>query len=296
MPSAESVFGIDLGGSRYENESDLPNTDTFSIDVQNSAVMGASIFVRFPSFGEEASAKKILQDALSDSDLLLDSLYFNDSGDTPVTDVRFRVPQSMPITEVAFHCQMAIALLKGATELSNSPHAIYRKLASGNWDSLKGVIENNWLEVKQKMYGLEDTRQQFEFALDVASIANLEEGGILIIGFTHVKNMHGEDTISDTRGRPQRAIHIPQLLSKVESLIYPRIQNLVISVFKRDDHEVLAILVPAQPKTKMPFLVKSTAINEERVYGNGFTWVARIGGTKQPASLEEIHRTLSEAL
>ena len=63
------------------------------------------------------------------------------------------------------------------------PLATYRHLASGDWAALRHLAETPWLEVKQKFYGIKDPDQRHEFALDVSSLANNREGGILIVGF-----------------------------------------------------------------------------------------------------------------
>lgn len=293
MPNAEKAFGINLGYSRLESSREDPNQDEFSIFVEDGNVRGTCIWAEFPAVKDEHQARSMLQEALLSSSVAISELSLEKSDRGPCLAVTLHSPEGIAIRDLAFHCQTAIALLHGASELTDSPLAVYRNLSLGRWDRLTGELETDWLEVKQKMYGTQNPRQKFEMALDIASMANLDSGGIIIVGFETSRNSHGQDVISSTTGKTRLEVSVPQLNATVENMVYPKISQLLVSIFHKNDREVLAILVPPQPARQRPFLVKGTAIDQDRMYGGGFTWVSRGNGAKQVTAIEDVHRALA---
>lgn len=293
VPTAERALGISLGYSRLAPILSETDHDLITIWVTNGEVRGADVSACLPVIMDASSADDILNATLQPHRLRISNFWFDRSDGIPQASLTIDIPQEMSMIEAAFHCQLVIALLHGGSEVVDSPLAIYQKLSGGKWEALIGQPETDWLEAKQKMYGTQDPRQRFELALDVASLANLRSGGLLIIGFGTSKDPYECDVITDVRGTSRLEVSIPKVQSIINSLIHPTLDRLLISVFHNDGREVLAILIPPQLTELQPFLVKGSAINEDHLYGHGFTWVTRNNAAKQVISAAEVHRALS---
>jgi hypothetical protein len=291
-PNAETLFGINLGYSRYPQLRDTPGRDLLWIDLPLANQPVVEVEASLPSVQSPDAARLLLSAGLEGGVLTLESLRFDEYDGIDSCTVTFKVAAGSPISTVARECMLAIALLQGDGEPRRGPVSVFRSLSGGDWDVLHGTAEDASLEVKQKFYGINDASQRFELALDVASMANLRSGGIIIVGFATVKDEHDQDVIGSTSGLVNLKISTSQVENIINNLVYPAIDGLRVSVFSRNDRKVLAILIPIQDPKNQPFLVRGMRIDSEKVRGTGFTWVTRRGAAKGDMSVEDVQHRL----
>lgn len=210
--------------------------------------------------------------------------------------VEFWVPTDMTLNMVAETCQLVIALLIGSKQVPDSPLSAFRALTSGEWHTLLGVAENDWFEAKQSMYGLEDTHACHELALDVASFANGDRGGLIAIGLKTSKGENGQDIVSAVDGLSKLNVSIARVEDILHQRIHPSPRSLSMVVVQRNQRKLLLLLIPPQNREEKPFLVSGTTVDNGRLYGGGFTWVERRGASKRSFSTAHIQSLLRNGL
>lgn len=289
MQGADQRFGLDLGYGRFTPYDNRPGRDSFSLYLDTGEV---SVVAYYPVLRNRPEIEETLRASMAHTQFEVARVDFGESDGQLYCDVDLRVPSSTPLSLVAEACQLVLALLFGGKPTPDSPVSAFQALASGRWDVLLNMTENIWFEAKGAMYGLADTRQRFEFALDVASFANSTLGGLIVVGLETFKDEHGRDVVSDTRGRPQLAASVSRLEDIIHQMIHPHPRGLSIAVFHRDDRDLLAILIPPQLAEAQPFLVSGAPVADGKIYGGGFTWVERRGSSKRNVSMSDVHNLL----
>ena len=80
-------------------------------------------------------------------------------------------------------------------------------LENGNFDLVLGTAESDDIEFKQGAYLLDQPRQKWELAKDVAALAN-SRGGTIVVGFRRQKSQnHIVDTAIEHRPIPKALIN-----------------------------------------------------------------------------------------
>lgn len=98
------------------------------------------------------------------------------------------------------------------------------KLETKDFNSLMGLAEGEWLDVKDRPYVLETPRQKGEFAKDVSALANTS-GGIILIGFNTARHpTTAAELISEVCAFPLAMANPDQYLQMLHALIHPPIQ------------------------------------------------------------------------
>jgi hypothetical protein len=143
-------------------------------------------------------------------------------------------------------------------------------------DLLIGQRENEWFEVKQAPYRLENVIEQIELAKDVSALANRADGGLLVIGL--VTGRQGEhDVVKRLRTQPVERLSPRRYRQSLDRWIYPRLRDIVVdAVVVEPGRGLLMILIPPQPEPLWPFLVVGAIVNK-RILGNHFSLVRRRG-------------------
>jgi hypothetical protein len=140
-----------------------------------------------------------------------------------------------------------------------TPDEVLAILADGDFEPIVGVAEDDLLEFKTSPYRLEEARQGFELAKDVASLANAANGGIVVIGFeTERDEATATDTVARASPFARGLLDEAQYLDKIRQLIHPLVIGVRVE-FKPSaedaDRGVAVIVVPAQAEDQKYFLV-----------------------------------------
>ena len=109
---------------------------------------------------------------------------------------------------------------------------------------LVGQVESEWLEAKRESYRLAEIDQQFEFAKDVAAMANTAAGGLIIVGLATAKR-NGYDEITKVRPVPLELIQPADHHKIIKRLVYPPPEALSIElVLTSPNKGILVIAIP----------------------------------------------------
>ncbi|WP_328541174.1 hypothetical protein OHT17_50930 [Streptomyces sp. NBC_00371] len=94
-----------------------------------------------------------------------------------------------------------------------------------------------------------------ELVKDVASFANMQTGGLLLVGFkTQVQ--HGVEIVSELAPVPRACVDLDRHRKLIDQRVIPTVRGLdVVWVDCADDKGVLLIDIPAQPPVSLPFVV-----------------------------------------
>lgn len=140
-------------------------------------------------------------------------------------------------------------------------------LKIGNFESLLGQFENEWLECKGQPYDLSRDDQKLELAKDITGLANAG-GGLLLLGYsTKRSDTHGEDQIHEIRAFPEERFNQSKYEGVLKTWVYPTL-DLEISKFvvSSDSRSIIvSIHVPKVTGPNSPALVIKSIFDNTRV-------------------------------
>ncbi len=174
---------------------------------------------------------------------------------------------------------------------------VERILTSGNFESLKGAIEDEKLECKSEPYLLENDHHKLELAKDVSALAN-SGGGVVLIGAKTEKDpSHLGDEIKEIRPFAQSLIDTERYQNIVTDWIFPTLDNLVVKwwpLASDTGKGIVSILVREQPTSRSPFLITKSVDAKGRLNHILFGFAERRRATASPKSVEELHTLLRD--
>lgn len=177
-----------------------------------------------------------------------------------------------------------------------TPDEIEALLDSGRESELIGVAESDSLDFKQQPHQLSTDRGKWEWAKDVAALAN-SGGGALVVGVaTSVPVDREEEIASEVTPFPAEMVNVKQHRDALDarSGVYPTLRDVRILPFDRDDGKaLLLVVVPRQDEDQRPFMVvRMVEGDEKRGIGVGVPF--RGGPHTYWVSAGELHRDLSD--
>jgi len=140
-------------------------------------------------------------------------------------------------------------------------------LRANEMTELIGLAECAWLDVKEGVYQLETPAGAEELVKDVAAFANAPSGGLLVVGFSTVKE-HSEEVIAALRPVPRDLVDTDRYRKLIRERIMPPPRGLAVDwIDSGDGKGVLVIDVPAQPSARLPHVVPgpSRTVNVSRL-------------------------------
>ncbi|NUR03649.1 MAG: ATP-binding protein [Streptomyces sp.] len=130
----------------------------------------------------------------------------------------------------------------------------YQAALQGRWDSILGLPETSWLEVKGEIYALDQDGPRAELCKDVAAMANAQ-GGLLLVGL-RTEMTDGQEIVSELRPVPQRLVDPARYRKVLVEQVRPPVRDLHIEwVGCRENSGVLVLHIPPQPSADKPFVV-----------------------------------------
>ncbi|WP_143570777.1 AlbA family DNA-binding domain-containing protein [Streptomyces acidiscabies] len=166
-----------------------------------------------------------------------------------------------------------------------------QNLCHGAPESLIGMEESDWLEVKSQGYDLDIFRDRIELAQDVSRFANSEGGGILVVGYRTKKTRHGE-VIAKFTPEKEELVRANRYRSVIDARVFPLVDGLKVRTSRQEGGYVLSILVPPQAEENKPFLVHG-AIVDGKMEGAFISVVRRRGEASIPITGPAIHSMLA---
>jgi hypothetical protein len=164
---------------------------------------------------------------------------------------------------------------------------------AGKAHLLAGLPENEWLEVKSGPYqlsahGSASTKSKVELAQDVARFANGDCDAVLLIGFREKKE--GQTSLlAHLSPVPLTDIEADQHRKVIDDRVVPPIDGLLVErIDMGNQHGLLMISVPPQPREMQPYLVHGSVVGD-KVEGAFISIVRRRGEASITTSAKQIH-------
>ncbi|MBL6277216.1 hypothetical protein JMF97_13715 [Micromonospora fiedleri] len=268
--------------------------DTFSFWEQWGLILDCEY--SFPASDQETWTVTAIGPLLAaNGGELLKVNWHKDGGDGPYVQLKARFPLSCTVGQMVALSAIFESLISNDSIAPSSPGGAFALVVSGMPDALLGQPESRWLEVKRKGYGLENDRQKHELAVDLAALANCDDGGLIVIGLSTSKGAGGQDIISAANGCAVGSLIVDQYSEVAKNRVVPAIEGLDIRVIGHKGKHFLAALIPPQPEQFKPFLVRGGILNGDRVSGAAFTIPHRVGSEKWNVSAEAVHSQLVAA-
>jgi hypothetical protein len=159
-------------------------------------------------------------------------------------------------------------------------------LRTGHHDVLIGQPETDWLDVKDRLYELNQVGS-FLLARDVAAFANAA-GGVIAIG-PRTSKVRGQDVISRSRPVALAGVNLAKHHSVVRDWIFPRPRGVRFDFAETAPEKgLLVIEIPDQPAALKPFFVRRAQL-AGRVRTEHVALPIRVGEATSYWDLAELH-------
>lgn len=168
-------------------------------------------------------------------------------------------------------------------------------LSRGEFDRLVGTPEGQEFDFKSAPYLMDDPRNQWELAKDVAAFAN-SGGGCIVVGCqTNRSERDVVDAVSGFSAVPKNLVDVPRYRQVLTQLIYPSPRDLTFRWYpEEDDRGLLLIHIPAAPEADQPLLLRRL-LDEGGKRIEGLAVPRRNGDRIEWEPPERIHATIVAA-
>lgn len=171
-------------------------------------------------------------------------------------------------------------------------------LERGQFDTVLGTPEADYLDFKEAPYQLDLPRQKWELAKDVAALAN-SRGGVILFGYRTNRPANAlVDLAVEHRPIPKELVNWDAYRQTISSWIYPSIDGLEVAWFPAAttvDRGVFALVVPPQPEAAKYFVVREID-RPDGTFPGAFGVPVRQGDVVAWVRPEVLHDLLREAL
>jgi hypothetical protein len=169
----------------------------------------------------------------------------------------------------------------------------------GNFDSLIGEYESEFLECKRSVYDLKINAAKYELAKDVSAFANAGGGYILIGIETKKSEKTFYDEIIAIHPLKEDICNPKQYIDIISDWIYPKLRDIVAKWYptkQNPDKGIFAIHIPNQSEIDKPFLIKRTLKDDGKISETLFGFSERKQESNKPKTIVELHRLLRDGL
>ncbi len=175
-----------------------------------------------------------------------------------------------------------------------TPDEVLAALADGRDDDLIGVYESAEVDFKGQ-YRLEEPKEKWELAKDIAAFANAR-GGLIAVGLTtSMDEDRAEEIVEAVRPVPLNLFVPKQVYDIAAQWIYPPPQINVIR-YPRGDSSALGSIEVLHTEADAPYLVtRMHDANERPIPQVAFGWPVRYGTQTTWTPVGQVHRHLSMA-
>lgn len=186
-------------------------------------------------------------------------------GFTLTVDLDRSYPPGATVAEAWKFGDEAQALLQ-AVEGEEIPQPIALDLlCAGRWGLFHGQRESEWLEAKAEPYDHLIKKMgkswRFELAKDVAAMANMPGGGIIVIGMSTGDDGDG-DYINGHIEFDLKRVEGPVYRRHIAQLVYPAVAGFEVKRIKgaKKGRGLAVLVIPPQAELSRPFLVQGTHV------------------------------------
>ena len=176
-----------------------------------------------------------------------------------------------------------------------SPEQVIDIATRGQFDELKGAIEDHQIEAKAEPYA-DTPLGRLELAKDICGLANAG-GGVIIIGArTERLEAQQQDAIREVRPFVQALVNTEQYQAIIRVGVFPPPQGLEIHWYQsaiQTDRGILLIIVPKQPDEERPFLMARVVdVETGRLREIVFGYAERRRSNTEPLGVRDLQELL----
>lgn len=205
----------------------------------------------------------------------------------------FTLPTRLKTVEQALHiAEHATALLQDSVLGPLTRQRTVELSKAGFVQTLIGRVEGPWFDGKGIPYRLKEVPQKWELAKDVASFANADDGGVIVIG-AKTESQRGRDVVVEIKDVPLTLIDAESYRKCIRARVHPHIVGLEIRTMERAPGRGVAIIhVPPQADDLKPFVVRGV-LRRGRIETSFVSIPIRDGEGTAIAHAGEIHQLLA---
>jgi hypothetical protein len=240
----------------------------------------------------EGDVRERLHDHIARAGVKLSLIRF--CGPANSIEFRFLVPLRWTVMQCAAFADSLTMILQNDRVNLKTPSGAYALISAGIPALLLGKAESEWLEVKRDNYGIAAESQKYEFACDVASFANSEVGGLIVIGIASERDLSGNDVLARIAPCRKGSINAQRYMQALQERVVPSVEGLRLDVISIDSGDIMVVYIPPQPEEVKPFIVKGAMVGS-KVSGSFFSIPRRRGSDKWAMSPEAVHSMLVAA-
>jgi hypothetical protein len=149
----------------------------------------------------------------------------------------------------------------------SSPLELKKALGAGAVEEVFGTPESGWIDFKKEPYRLDTFKGKWEYAKDVAALAN-GDGGCLVVGIKTGRSPNQLVSAAESCAPvPKKLVDQKQYVDVLLNGVYPEVWGVGFSWFPPDDSAdagVLLIEVPPQRRRDKPFVMRTMLGPEDR--------------------------------
>jgi hypothetical protein len=183
-----------------------------------------------------------------------------------------------------------------AREFQNTEE-IREILMTGNFEELKGTLENEFFEAKSEPWELDSERGKLDLAKDISSLANWR-GGIIVIGATTAQaTTYQRNEIQEIHPLPVALAPTDRYSHVIREWIYPVPEGIEFrwhAVTADPSRGLIGVYVPNQSDQLRPFLVAHYIGESGKRIDAIVGLVQRLGATTRTTPVHELHAFLRE--
>lgn len=175
---------------------------------------------------------------------------------------------------------------------------LFLALERGDFDAVLGSGETEAIEFKEAPYRLQEPRQKWELAKDVAALAN-QRGGVLVFGY-RTERVQNQllDTVAEHRPVPKNLVTWDSYRQTLNAWVRPSLDGVAGRWFPADegmDHGVFTVTIPPQPEHSRFFIV-CQMLDENGSFSGAVGVPVRRGDAVEWLGPDSIQALLREAL
>jgi hypothetical protein len=177
----------------------------------------------------------------------------------------------------------------------SSAGEVIAALEAGQDESVLGTFETSELDFKGAPYRLAEEREQWELAKDVAALANVGHGA-LVIGVQTTKDpSRDEDVASKVAPFDPVLLDLKRCRDLVQRDVYPRVEGLEFLTIDRLDNKVLVVIqIAEQDPDRGPFLLRRVVARDGERALHAFALPVRVGGHTAYEEVGLVHRDIAD--
>lgn len=143
-----------------------------------------------------------------------------------LVSIRLRPDLGQTISDLSNSTVALRPLLSDENHLRKTPEGLVTLASRSEGRGLLGERENEYFDAKGAPYYLGDAVGAHKYSIDLASMANNDIGGVIVLGLRNEKDGAGRDYVAAVEGIDASAVNLEQYRKVADREIFPPIEGL----------------------------------------------------------------------